>query len=94
MNARTFGMQVQLHAKSVWQVPGLWRNSAQQWDGFGDGRGVLAATEAREDLLDRIRFFAEECDAMQACFEPAAQRTACSYGHAGLLCEIGAQSVS
>ena len=59
-------MQVQLHPKSVWEVPGSWRSSAQPWDGYGDGRGALAGEEAREELLDRVRFFAEECDAMQA----------------------------
>ena len=59
--------QVQLHPKSVWEVPGSsWRDAARPWDGYGDGRGALASTAAREDLLDRIRFFAEECDAMQA----------------------------
>ena len=59
--------QVQLHPKSVWEVPGSWRDAAQPWDGYGDGRGVLAGIAARDDLLDRVRFFAEECDAMQAC---------------------------
>ena len=62
----TSAAQAQLHPKSVWEVPGSWRSTAQPWDGYGDGRGVLAGTEARDELLDRIRFFAEECDAMQA----------------------------
>ena len=61
----TSAVQVQLHPKSVWEVPSSWRSSAQPWDGYGDGRGVLAGTEARDDLLDRLRFFAEECDSMQ-----------------------------
>jgi len=63
-------VQVQLHPKSVWEVPGTWRSSARLWDGYGDGRGVLASTEARDDLLDRLRFFAEECDAMQVPLGP------------------------
>ncbi len=34
-------------------------------DSFGEGRRFVETTEQREDMMERVRFFAEECDSMQ-----------------------------
>ena len=62
-------VQVQLHPQSVWEVPGVW-HGGDHFGGFGDGSGVLAGEAQREDCMDRIRFFAEECDSMQVPSAP------------------------
>lgn len=57
-------MQVVLHPKSVYQVPGVWAGVAQL-DGYHSGVDLLRGEEAREEVLDRVRFFAEDCDSLQ-----------------------------
>lgn len=42
----------------------MW-HGGDHFGGFGDGSAVLGGDAQREDFLDRIRFFAEECDSMQ-----------------------------
>lgn len=59
-------LKVRLHPRSVALLPGVWQGAAD-FSGFGHGRGALGSDEAREDALDRIRGFAEECDSLQAC---------------------------
>jgi hypothetical protein len=57
-------VQVVLHPKSVYQVPGVWHGVAQL-GGFHPGVDLLHGEEAREEVLDRVRFFAEDCDSLQ-----------------------------
>lgn len=59
-------LKVRLHPRSVALLQGVWQGAAD-FSGFGHGRGALGSDEAREDALDRIRCFAEECDSLQAC---------------------------
>lgn len=60
-------LQVVLHPKSVYQVPGVWHGVAQL-GGFHPGVDLLHGEEAREEVLDRVRFFAEDCDSLQVGF--------------------------
>eukprot|EP00873_Tetraselmis_striata_P018141 jgi/Tetstr1/438405/TSEL_026971.t1 len=53
-----------LHPRSLGIVKGVWAG-ADVWGGYGEGAGALAGEEAREEALDRVRFFAEECDSLQ-----------------------------
>jgi hypothetical protein len=57
-------LKVRLHPRSVALLSGRWQG-AEDFSGFGHGRGALVGDEAREDALDRIRGFAEECDSLQ-----------------------------
>jgi hypothetical protein len=57
-------LQVVLHPRSVYQVPGVWHGVAQL-EGFHPGVDLLHGEEAREEVLDRVRFFAEDCDSLQ-----------------------------
>jgi hypothetical protein len=60
-------VQVVLHPRSVYQVPGVWHGVAQL-EGFHPGVDLLHGEEAREEVLDRVRFFAEDCDSLQVGF--------------------------
>ncbi|BDA46653.1 Protein misato homolog 1 [Coccomyxa sp. Obi] len=57
-------LKVRLHPRSLALLPGVWQGAAD-FSGFGHGRGALGSDEARENALDRIRCFAEECDSLQ-----------------------------
>ncbi|KAK3262612.1 hypothetical protein CYMTET_28542 [Cymbomonas tetramitiformis] len=57
-------LKAQLHIRSIYQLPGKWQDTAV-FDGFGDGADVLASEDMREEALDRVRFFLEECDHLQ-----------------------------
>lgn len=65
MQSWTDYLKVNLHPRSVYLLPGLWAGAAE-FSGFGHGRGALTSSEAREEALDRVRCFAEECDSLQA----------------------------
>lgn len=56
--------QVQLHSKSVWQAPGLWHGTAAS-EGFFGVASALQGQQSRDEVADRIRFFAEGCDSVQ-----------------------------
>ena len=56
--------QVPLHPKSVYEVPGVW-HGASELSGWAGHPDLLARAEAREEVADRIRFFAEDCDSLQ-----------------------------
>ena len=58
-------LKARLEPRSVWQLPGIWEG-AGSFLGYGSGRGALRGEEEREEVTDRIRWFAEECDQMQA----------------------------
>lgn len=64
MRSWTDFLKVRLHPRSMSLLPGRWQG-AEDFSGFGHGRGALVSDEAREDALDRIRGFAEECDSLQ-----------------------------
>ena len=53
-----------LAPKSVYELPGLWRDVAV-FDAYGDGGGIMTSEAAREDITDRVRGFVEECDYLQ-----------------------------
>eukprot|EP00898_Chlorokybus_atmophyticus_P008192 jgi/Chlat1/8374/Chrsp80S00638 len=57
-------LKAHLHPKTVYELPGLWHD-VTSFDNFGDGLAVMSSEETREALLDRLRFFAEECDHLQ-----------------------------
>ena len=57
-------LKARLEPRSVWQLPGIWEG-AGSFRGYGSGRGALGGAEEREEVTDRIRWFAEECDQMQ-----------------------------
>jgi hypothetical protein len=61
-------LQVVLHPKSIYQVSGVWHGVAQL-NGFHPGVDLLRGEEAREEVLDRVRFFAEDCDSLQVGIE-------------------------
>lgn len=56
--------KVQLHPKSIYQAPGLWQGTATSEGFFGLG-SVLQGQQSRDEVADRIRFFAEGCDTLQ-----------------------------
>ncbi len=68
MRSWTDYLKAHLHPRSVSLLPGVWAGVAE-WSGYGHGQGALASEEAREDALDRIRAFAEECDSLQVNIE-------------------------
>ena len=57
-------LKVYLRPQSLCLLPGLWQGAAE-FSGFGHGSSVLRSGEFREEALDRVRLFAEECDALQ-----------------------------
>jgi hypothetical protein len=58
-------LKAKLEPRSVWQLPGIWEGAAS-FEGYGSGREALGNVDAKEAVTDRIRWFAEECDQMQA----------------------------
>jgi hypothetical protein len=58
------GVQVHLDSRSIYQLQGAWTGVAEL-AGFGEGVWALRSEETREEVLDRVRFFAEECDSLQ-----------------------------
>lgn len=56
----------------------MWQGVAQL-AGWAAGAELLAGEEAREEVLDRVRFFAEDCDSLQVGHVPP--ETFCAKGH-------------
>lgn len=52
-----------LHPRSTCLLPGWQDGTSPQ--GFGEGAAGLESSETREAALDRVRFWAEECDTLQ-----------------------------
>jgi len=53
---------------SVYTLPGIWADTDAGSGGFlgyGEGRAVAERSEIREELADRVRRMAEECDMLQ-----------------------------
>ena len=57
-------LKVYLHPQSLCLLPGLWQGACN-FSGFGHGSGAVSGGELGEEALDRVRMFAEECDALQ-----------------------------
>ena len=57
-------LKVYLQPQSLCLLPGLWQGACD-FSGFGHGSSALRSEEFREEALDRVRLFAEECDALQ-----------------------------
>lgn len=53
-----------LHPRSLYQLPGVWQGQGR-FRAFGEGKGLLGVSETRDDVMDRIRYWAEECDTFQ-----------------------------
>lgn len=53
-----------LHPRSLYQLPGVWQGQGR-FGAFGDGKGLFGMSEMRDDVMDRVRYWAEECDAFQ-----------------------------
>ena len=64
MRSWTDFLKVYLHPQSLCLLPGLWQGACD-FSGFGHGSSALSNSELREEALDRVRTFAEECDALQ-----------------------------
>ncbi|KAL3159412.1 hypothetical protein ABBQ38_009842 [Trebouxia sp. C0009 RCD-2024] len=58
-----------LHPRSLFQLPGVWQGQGR-FGAFGEGRGLFGASETRDDVMDRVRYWVEECDTFQGfqCF--------------------------
>lgn len=53
-----------LHPRSLYQLPGVWQGQGR-FGAFGEGKGLLGVSETRDEIMDRMRFWAEECDTLQ-----------------------------
>ena len=53
-----------LHPKSTFLLSGLWQG-VDAFAGFGEGSEYVQVEDRREDLRDRVRFWAEECDSLR-----------------------------
>jgi len=58
-----------LHPRSLYQLPGVWQGQGR-FGAFGEGKGLLGVSETRDDVMDRIRYWAEECDTFQVLLHP------------------------
>ena len=59
-------LKAKLEPKNVWQLPGCWEDSVDRnMSGYGSGRLHFSNT-LQEDVIDKIRRFAEGCDLLQA----------------------------
>ena len=60
-------LKMHLHLRSTCLLPG-WQDGASP-QGFGEGAAGLESSETREAALDRVRFWAEECDTLQVSLD-------------------------
>lgn len=57
-------LTAQLHPASVWQLPGVFHGSSD-FNGYGLGRVLDSSGQTQEEVAERVRSFAEECDSLQ-----------------------------
>lgn len=57
-------MQLHLHPKTLYELPDTWQGM-RELQTYGEGVAVLAKEETREEMEERVRFFAEESDHLQ-----------------------------
>lgn len=55
--------KVHFHPQSLYELEGVWHETTP-FDDYGSGKGLLKGL-AKEDVLDRLRFFVEEADHLQ-----------------------------
>lgn len=53
-----------VHPRSLFQLPGVWQGQGS-FGAFGEGKGLFGVSETRDDIMDRVRYWAEECDTFQ-----------------------------
>ena len=53
-----------LHPRSLYQLPGVWQGQGR-FGAFGEGKGLFGVSETRDEIMDRVRYWAEECDTFQ-----------------------------
>ncbi|KAI3960655.1 hypothetical protein MKX01_003829 [Papaver californicum] len=56
--------KVHYHPKSLYEINGL-SSDANQFDNYGIGRDVFSEGSRGDEMSERLRFFAEECDHIQ-----------------------------
>ncbi|KAL4458321.1 hypothetical protein ABPG75_013186 [Micractinium tetrahymenae] len=57
-------LKAHVHPRSVHQLAGAW-HGLTPFSGWGDGGEHWRSEEQREEVMERVRFFAEECDQLQ-----------------------------
>lgn len=58
--------KVHYHPQSLCELSGLWMD-VQEFDNYGIGKDAFSGGRG-EEMSERLRFFAEECDYMQVYF--------------------------
>lgn len=58
-------LTAKLHPSTVWQLPGI-SQGLSDFQGYGLGRVQGSNSETQEEVAERVRLFAEECDSLQA----------------------------
>lgn len=58
--------KVHYHPQSLYELSGLWVD-VQEFDNYGIGKDAFSGGKG-EEMIDRLRFFVEECDYMQVYF--------------------------
>ncbi|CAG9461097.1 unnamed protein product [Pedinophyceae sp. YPF-701] len=59
-------LKTYLHPKSIFEVPGIWAGAGSiEFRGFGAGLQLASAADVRDEIDDRLRHLAEECDHLQ-----------------------------
>lgn len=71
VNFWTDYLKAELSSRSVYTVPGIWQGSSS-FLGFGEGASVMADSSVKDDVMDRLRHFVEECDRFQGACVPGA----------------------
>ncbi|XP_030472248.1 uncharacterized protein LOC115690133 isoform X2 [Syzygium oleosum] len=56
--------KVHYHSQSLYELSGLWMD-AWEFDNYGIGRDALSHGLQGEEIIERFRFFVEECDRVQ-----------------------------
>ncbi|EEH56656.1 uncharacterized protein MICPUCDRAFT_47542 [Micromonas pusilla CCMP1545] len=64
VNSWTDFGKAMFHPRSACLLTGLW-HGVDAFAGFGEGAAWIETEDRREEVRDRIRFFAEECDALR-----------------------------
>uniref|UniRef100_A0A2P2LQU8 Carboxypeptidase n=1 Tax=Rhizophora mucronata TaxID=61149 RepID=A0A2P2LQU8_RHIMU len=56
--------KVHYHPQSLYELSGLWMDT-REFDSYGMGRDIFAESLRGEEIIERLRFFVEECDHIQ-----------------------------